>query len=61
VKQSSSSIEKTNSQSQDMFEMSTTGTNRSTQACKALVNCVINQRLFQASPYMQQALSALQR
>jgi len=42
-----------------MFKMSTTGTNTSTQACWPLVNCVINQRLLQASPHMQQTLSQL--
>jgi len=34
--------------------MSTIGTNTSTQACWPLVNCVINQRLLQASPQTQQ-------
>ena len=39
--------------------MSTIGTNTSTPACQPLVNCVINQRLLQASPHMQQPLSQL--
>jgi len=34
-------------------------TNTSTQACWSLFNCVINQRLLQASPHMQQTLSLL--
>jgi len=42
-----------------LFKMSIIGTNTSTQACWPLVNCVINQRLFQASPHMQQTLSQL--
>jgi len=37
-----------------MFKMSIIDTNTSTQACWPLVNCVINQRLLQASPHMQQ-------
>jgi len=57
--ENSSSTEKTNWQPQDMFKMSTTGTNACTQACWPLVNCVINQRLFEASPHMQQTLSQL--
>jgi len=32
-----------------MFRVSATGTNTSTQACLPLVNCVINQRLLQAT------------
>jgi len=59
VKQSSSSTEKTNCQSQDLFKMSTIGTNTSTQACWPLVNRVINERLLQALPRMQQTLSQL--
>jgi len=50
---SSPSTEKTNWQLQDMFKMSTIGTNASTQACWPLVNCVINQQQLQASPHMQ--------
>jgi len=42
-----------------MFKMSTIGTNTSTQACWPLVNCIINQRLLQTSPRMQQTLSPL--
>jgi len=42
-----------------MLKMSTIGTNTSTQACWSLVNCVINQRLIQASPHMQQTLLQL--
>jgi len=42
-----------------MFKMSTIGTNTSMQACSPLVNCVINQRLLNASPHMQQTLSQL--
>jgi len=42
-----------------MFKISTIGTKTSTQACWPLVNCVINQRLLQASPHMQQTLTQL--
>jgi len=42
-----------------MFKMFTIGMNISTQACWSLVNYVINQRLLQASPHMQQMLSQL--
>ena len=35
------------------------GINISKQACWSLVNCVINQRLLQAVPHMQQTLSKL--
>jgi len=56
--QSSSSTEKTTEKSQAMFKMSTISTNTSTQAWP-FVNCVINQRLLQASPHMQQTLLQL--
>jgi len=46
-------------QSQGTFKMSTIGTNTRTQACWPSVNCVVNQRLLQASPHMQQTLSQL--
>jgi len=39
--------------------MSTISMNTSTQACWPLINCVINQRLLQASPHIQQTLSQL--
>jgi len=39
--------------------MSTIGTSTIMQACWPLVNCVINQRLLEASPHMQQTLSHL--
>jgi len=42
-----------------MFKMSTIGTNTSTQVCWLLVNCVINQRLLEASPYLHQMLLQL--
>jgi len=42
-----------------MFKMSTIGMNTSIQACWPLVNCIVNQRLFQASPHMQHMLSQL--
>jgi len=42
-----------------MFKMSTIGMNASTQACWPLVNCIINQRLLQASPRMQHTLTQL--
>jgi len=42
-----------------MFKMSTSDTNTSMQTCWPLVNCVINQRLLQASPLMQQTRSQL--
>jgi len=42
-----------------MLKMSTTGMNTSMQACWPLVNCVINQRLLEASLHMQQTLSQL--
>jgi len=57
--QSSSSTGKTNWQSQGMFKMSTIGMNTSTQAYWPLVNWVINHRLLQASPRMQQTLAQL--
>jgi len=41
-----------------MFKMSTIGTNTSMQALWTMVNCVINQRLLETSPHMQQTLSA---
>jgi len=41
-----------------MFKMPTIGTNTSTQAWP-FVNCVINQRLLQALPHMQQTLLQL--
>ena len=41
-----------------MFKVTTNGMNTSTQACWTLVIviCVINQRLLEASPHMQQTL-----
>jgi len=42
-----------------MFKMSTVGANTSTQACWPFANCLINQRLLEASPHMQQMLSQL--
>jgi len=47
---------KANWQSQGMFKMSTTGMNASMQACWPLLNRVVNQRLLQAPPRMQQTL-----
>jgi len=42
-----------------MFKMSINGMNRSTKAHWPVVNCVINQRLLQALPHMQQMLLQL--
>jgi len=42
-----------------MFKILAIDTNTSTQVCWPLVNCVINLRLLQAWPHMQQMLSQL--
>jgi len=59
VKHKVHEVEKTNWQSQNMFKVSTSGPNTSTQACWPLLNCVINKRLVWGLPHMQQTLLQL--